>query len=115
MRLFGGQYLVNYDILSIGEEKYRVPKRHMHPITFLGGIETLDIPMNFGKISETINMFGYYSTIFFMKMSKKIFDTLCYLKQKFHSVIPSSCFALSHGMIGSVSSIASISVINCIR
>jgi hypothetical protein len=48
-------------------------------------------------------------------MSKKIFDTLCYLKQKFHSVIPSSCFALSHGMIGSVSSIASRSVINCIR
>jgi hypothetical protein len=87
----------------------------MHTVAFLRGIQTLDVPMHFGKISKTIDMLDYYSTILLMKISKKIFDTLCYLKQKLHSVIPSSCFALSHGMIGSVASIASRSVINCNR
>jgi hypothetical protein len=76
MRLFGGHYLVNYNILSIGEEKYRIPKRHMHPITFLGSIETLDVSMRIGKISKTIDMFCYYSTILLMKAIKKIINSL---------------------------------------
>jgi hypothetical protein len=115
MRLFGGHYLVNNDVLRIGIEKYSISIRHMHPVAFLGSIETLYISMYLGKINKTIYVFGNYPTILFMKISKKIFNTWCYLKQKLHSVIPSSCFALSHGIIGSEASIASRSVINCNR
>jgi hypothetical protein len=116
MSQFGGHYFVNNDILPVRVEEYGVTIRHMHPIAFFGGIETFDVPMGMRMISKTINVFDYDATILLMKGSKKIFGTLSYLQmQKIHSVVPSSCFALSHGMIGSVASIASRSVINCNR
>jgi hypothetical protein len=76
MSLFGGHYLVDHDILPIGVEEYRIPKRHMHPVTFLGGIETLDVPMRLGKISKTIYMFSYNAAIFLMKGRKEIINSL---------------------------------------
>ncbi|MGA2934132.1 MAG: hypothetical protein ABSD81_03140 [Methanomicrobiales archaeon] len=94
MSLFGGHYLVDNDILPVRVEEYGVTVRHMHPVAFLGGIETFDVPMCMRMISETIDVFDYDATILFMKASKKVFGTLSYLQmQKIHSVVPSSCFA----------------------
>ena len=116
MSLFGGHYFVDYDILPVGVKEYSVTIRHMHPVAFLGIIETFDVPMGMRMICETINMFDYDATILLMKALKKIFGTLSYLQmQKIHSVVPSSCFALSHGMVVSVASMASRSAISCNR
>jgi len=76
MGLFGGHYFVDYDILPIGVEEYRIPKRHMHPVAFPGGIQTLNITMYLRKMSKTIDVFGNYPTILLMKGSKEIFNSL---------------------------------------
>jgi len=116
MGLFGGHYLVDYDILPVRVEEYSVTIRHMHPVAFLGGIETFDVPTGMRMMSKTVDVFDNNATILLMKASKKIISTLCYLQmQKIHSVVPSSCFAWSHGMIVSVASMASRSVMSCSR
>lgn len=114
MGLLGGHYLVDHEFLSVRVKEYGIPIGHMHPVTFLGCVETLDVPMSIRMICKTINVFGYDASVLLVKGLKKIVNSCGYpYIQKNHFVRPSFCFARSHGMVVSVASMASRSVMSC--
>ena len=93
MCLFSGHYLVDYDILAVRVKKYGVTIRHMHPVAFPGGIQTLNIPMYLRKMGKTIEVFRYYPTILLMKAGKKIINSL--IDPQIHQIsLPESEFLL---------------------